>query len=47
MKQWFNQNKDFISECKLIQKWCGENSNSIERFIGDLTNAIKYCLALI
>ena len=47
MKQRFNQNKDFISECKLIQKWCDENSNSIKRFIEDLTNAIKYCLALI
>ncbi|WP_348943867.1 AAA family ATPase [Chitinibacter sp. FCG-7] len=40
MKAWFNHNRDFIGQARIVESWCSENSTSTDTFISELTTAI-------
>lgn len=39
-KEWFNSNQDFLEESEIVEKWCSENEQEIEKFISRLRIAI-------
>lgn len=39
-KKWFRSNQDFFEQAEIIEKWCSENEEEVDKFISRLRTAI-------